>query len=413
MIDFIKKSTWSFSSIIIKSICSLATNKLFAVYFGTTGITLLSHFQNLISLITQVPNDGINRGIIKYWSHRDISQIQKQNYFKAGFILNFVVLGVTLALIYLFHDYFFRDFNFNFSSTVLILLILGIGLYIVHLFLLSVILSFQRIKVYAIINALGSILVVTAILVIAPKGNLNYALLFYICAQSIAVVFSLGYGIMKGILLPLSGRILLKDFKKLGEFILMALSILIFGKVTDFIIRDYAIQSFGMAHTGLWQSIVKLSDGYMMLFINTVGIVYYPQVSALILNTDELRQYLRDVFRIVIIISSIGLVLIYILREPILILLYEKEFVPAGDLMPLQFTGDFFCIIAYLLTYIISAQARTRTFILLQAASAIFYIILVYFLSSRFGIEGIPAAHAIRYFVLAIILIILNKRIIF
>lgn len=171
---------------------------------------------------------------------------------------------------------------------------------------------------------------VTAILVIAPKRNLNYALLLYIFAQSMGVIFSLGYGLMKGILLPMAGRIPMKDFGKLGEFILMALSILIFGKVTDFIIRDYAIQSFGMAHTGLWQSIVKLSDGYMMLFINTVGIVYYPQVSALILNTEELRQYLRDVFRIVIIISAIGLVLIYILREPILILLYQRNLCQPG-----------------------------------------------------------------------------------
>lgn len=413
MIDFLKKSTWSFSSIIIKSICSMATNKLFAIYFGATGITLLAHFQNLISLVTQVPNDGINRGIIKYWSGENVSTVEKQKYLKAGFFLNIGILVITLILLFLFRSYFFRDFNFYFSTTIITFLILGITLYIVHLLLLSIILSFQRIKVYAIINAMGSILVVIAILIVAPKGNLNYALLSFLLAQSFAVVFSLIYGFLRGILLPVKGRISFKEYRKLGEFILMALSILVFGKVTDFIIRDYAIQSFGMLHTGLWQSVVKLSDGYMMLFINTVGIVYYPQVSSMIFNTDDLRQYLRDVFKIVVVISVTGLFLIYIFREPVLIILYNREFVPAGDLMPLQFLGDFFCIIAYLLTYIISAQARSMTFILLQAASAIFYIILVYTLSSKFGIEGIPAAHAIRYFVLAIILIILNKRILF
>jgi O-antigen/teichoic acid export membrane protein len=391
----------------------MATNKLFAIYFGATGITLLAHFQNLISLVTQVPNDGINRGIIKYWSGENVSTVEKQKYLKAGFFLNIGVLVITLILLFLFRSYFFRDFNFYFSTTIITFLILGITLYIVHLLLLSIILSFQRIKVYAIINAMGSILVVIAILIVAPKGNLNYALLSFLLAQSFAVVFSLIYGFLRGILLPVKGRISFKEYRKLGEFILMALSILVFGKVTDFIIRDYAIQSFGMLHTGLWQSVVKLSDGYMMLFINTVGIVYYPQVSSMIFNTDDLRQYLRDVFKIVVVISVTGLILIYIFRDPVLIILYNREFVPAGDLMPLQFLGDFFCIIAYLLTYIISAQARSMTFILLQAASAIFYIILVYTLSSKFGIEGIPAAHAIRYFVLAIILIILNKRILF
>jgi len=412
MIDFLKKSTWSFSSIMIKSFCSLATNKLFAIYFGTTGITLIAHFQNLISLITQVPNDGINRGIIKYWSSSDISQIQKQKYFIAGFIMNLMVLGLTLVLLFFFRGYFFRDFNFNFSLPVLILLIMGISLYIVHLFFLSIILSFQKIKIYALINALGSIIVVFAVWLVASRFSLEYTLLSFILAQSLASILSLLYCFHKKFILPVKERISKEDFKQLGAFVLMALSILIFGKANDFIIRDYAIQTFGMHQTGLWQSVVKLSDGYMMLFINTVGIVYYPQVSSMILSTGHLRQYLRDVMKIVIVISVTGLILIYIIRTPVLTLLYNPDFIPAGDLMPMQFVGDFFCIISYLLTYIISAQARTRTFIILQGVSAFFYIGLVFLLTSTLGIKGIPVAHAIRYSVLAVILIILNKRII-
>ena len=413
MIDFLKKSTWSFSSIIIKSLCAIATNKLFAIYFGTTGITLFAHFQNLISLITQVPNDGINRGIIKYWSGNQLNQNEKQKLFKAGFFLNILILVLTLSLIYAFRGYFLRDFGFNFSTPVFILLIVGILLFIIHLFLLSIILSFQKIKIYAMINAAGSIIIVLAVLAVAGRWNLNYTLITFLLAQSTACLFSLLYCLHKRYIKPIKERISKEDFKRLGEFVLMALSVLIFGKVTDFIIRDYAIQSFGMHHTGLWQSVVKISDGYMMLFINTVGIVYYPQISSMILNTEHLRQYLRDVLKIVIVISASGLILIYVARVPVLTLLYNSEFVPAGDLMPMQIVGDFFCIISYLLTYIISAQARTRTFIILQAASAIFYVLLVFGLSSNLGIEGIPVAHAIRYSVFAIILIFLNKRIIF
>jgi O-antigen/teichoic acid export membrane protein len=383
------------------------------VYFGTTGITLFAHFQNLISLITQVPNDGINRGIIKYWSSNEITQIQKQKYFKAGFILNIVVLFLSLAIIFFFRGYFLRDFDFNFSAPVLTIMILGILLYINHLFFLSIILSFQKIKIYALINAIGSILVLLIVFIVAGRWNLNLTLIAFILAQSLGCILSFMYVFHKKYIQPVKEAISKEDLKKLGEFILMALSILIFGKVTDFIIRDYAIQSFGMHHTGLWQSIVKLSDGYMMLFINTVGIIYYPQVSAMIFNTDQLRQYLRDVLRIVIVISAFGLVLIYLARNPVLTILYNKEFVHAASLMPMQFIGDFFCMISYLLTYIISAQARTRTFIILQAASAVFYIALVYIISLNMGIEGIPVAHAIRYFILAVILIILNKRIIF
>jgi O-antigen/teichoic acid export membrane protein len=413
MIDFLKKSTWSFSSIVIKSICALAVNKMIAVYFGTVGITIFAHFQNLISLITQVPNDGVNRGIIKYWSGNELNQNEKYKLFKAGFILNIIILVITLILIYVFRGYVLRDFDFNFNVLTLILFLTGILLYIIHLFLLSVILSYQKIKIYALINAIASIVVVLAILVISGTKNLYYTLITFILAQAAASVLSFIYCLNKMYIKPVKERMAAQDFRKLGEFVLMALSVLLFGKITDFIIRDYAIQHFGLHQTGLWQSIVKISDGYMMLFINTVGIVYYPQISALILNTDRLRQYLRDVLKIVIIVSVTGLILIYVGRIPVLTLLYNKEFIPAGDLMPMQFIGDFFCIISYLLTYIISAQARTRTFIILQAVSTVFYIFLVYIFSTYSGIEGIPIAHAIRYLILAIILIILNKRIIF
>jgi len=290
-------------------------------------------------------------------------------------------------------------------------LIGGITLYIIHLFLLSIILSFQEIKAYALINALGSVIVVFTVFIVAGKWSLEFTLISFISAQAAVLAFSLIYCLRKRFVRIAKERITREDFKRLGEFVLMAISVLIFGKFTDFIIRDYAIQTYGMHQTGLWQSVVKLSDGYMMLFVNTVGIVYYPQISSMILNTDHLRQYIRGVLKIVTIVSLTGLLLIYILRNPVLMLFYNQDFIPAGNLMPMQFVGDFFCIIAYLLTYIISAQARTRTFIILQGASAFFYAGLVIILSSMIGIKGIPYAHAIRYFVLVIILIILNKRI--
>jgi PST family polysaccharide transporter len=235
----------------------------------------------------------------------------------------------------------------------------------------------------------------------------------FIFAQASGLIFSFIY-VYKNKHLEFKKASLPPDgFTKLGEFVLMALSVLVFGKLTDFIIRDFAIQHYGLHLTGLWQSVVKISDSYMMLFINTVGIVYYPQVSALVFDSEQLRVYLKDVLRIVLVVSIIGLSLIYLFRKTVLILLFDQDFLPAEELMPFQLIGDFFCFLAYLLTYIISAQARTLTFILLQAGSALMYFGLVLLFSSLYGIEGIPMAHAARYGLLLLILIILNKRIIF
>jgi len=413
MLDFIRKSTWSFLSVAIKSASSIIINKIIAVQYGTAGISLLAHFQNLISLITQIPNDGVNRGIIKYWSGKELGNIEKNKILFMGFIMNLIILFISLIILFFLKQYFFRDFNFIIKVPELIVLIIAISIYIIHLFILSVILSFQKIKIYSVINAITSIIVVVATAITAQGNVLKITLYAYLIAQSAGIFFTIAYSIRnKLIRFSYTGN-QRKTISRLGEFVLMAISVLVFGKLTDFIVRDYAIQSFGLNQTGLWQSVVKISDGYLMLFINTVGIVYYPQVSALLLNSNKLRYYLHDVLKITVPVTLIGLSIIYFAREPIIIILFNSEFLPAADLVPMQLIGDFFCILAYLLTYIISAQSRTRVFISLQAGSAVLYVLLIYILTHYSGIQGIPQAHAIRYSILVLILIFLNKRILF
>lgn len=414
MYDFLKKSLWSFSSVILRSLSTLLVNKIFAVQYGTTGITLLAHFQNLVSIITQIPNDGVNRGMIKYWSGNELSLNQKHRLFSAGFLFNVILFLILTTSMLFSQQYFFRDFQISLKdSTFFLLFFTGIFLFLIHLFLLSILLSFQKIKVYSMLNMITSVILLVVIYLISIDNPLLYALLAFILAQASGLLFSLYYVIRHGYIKLKKASLPPEGFNRLGEFVLMALSVMIFGKLTDFIIRDYAIQQFGFHLTGLWQSVVKISDSYMMLFINTVGIVYYPQVSALIFDSEQLRIYLKDVLRIVLVVSLVGLSLVYLFRETVLVILFDQDFIPAEELMPFQLIGDFFCFLAYLLTYIISAQARTLTFILLEAASALIYIGLVLLFSSFYGIEGIPMAHAARYGMLLIILIILNKRILF
>ncbi len=414
MFDFIKKSTWSLTSVIIRSISTILVNKIFAVQYGPSGITLLAHFQNLISLITQIPNDGINRGIIKYWSGDELDNKQKHQLLVAGFLFNLFIFFALTVIIYVFSDFFLREFNLrNDLTSSMFFLFTGLLLFIVHLFLLSVILSFQKVKTYAFIHLVTSLVVLVVTYWVASNYAILYGLIAFIFAHASGLIISLWIAVKRRYISFHKASLPPDGFSKLGEFVLMACSVLIFGKLVDFIIRDFAINHFGLHQTGLWQSVVKISDSYMMLFINTVGIVYYPQVAAMIFDTEKLRIYLRDVLKIVIVISIVGLSFIFLFRKYVILILFDHSFLPAQVLMPFQLTGDFFCIISYLLTYIISAQARTRVFIGLQAGSALFYGMLVLGITHFMGIEGIPLAHAIRYVVLLSLLIYLNRRIIF
>ena len=170
---------------------------------------------------------------------------------------------------------------------------------------------------------------------------------------------------------------------------------------------------YGLDHTGLWQAVVKISDTYIELFIATIGSVYYRKVRSLIFDSYQLRKYLKDMLAVVIPVSIVGLALLYFFRDTAIDLVYSPEFKQARHLFKFQLTGDFFSIISYMLTYVIIAQARISLLVLLQGGSAIMYIALVVLLSQWHSIEAIPMAHAIRFGLFLMVLIVLNKRMLF
>ncbi|MBR9997765.1 MAG: hypothetical protein KFF73_02285, partial [Cyclobacteriaceae bacterium] len=245
MFDFLKKSTWSFVSVIVRSLSILLINKIFAIQFGTSGITLLAHFQNLIGIITQVPNDGVNRGIIKYWSGKELTKEDKHRLFMAGLIFNLILFFASAVIILFFQEYFFRDFDITLSNPFFLLLFFsGLLLFLIHLYLLSVILSFQRIKAYSIINMITAMILLGVIFIFSETSPLLHTLLAYVFSQALGLIFSLVYVFRKKYLKIRKASLPPDGFARLGDFVLMAFSVVIFGKLTDFIVRDYAIQHF-------------------------------------------------------------------------------------------------------------------------------------------------------------------------
>ncbi|MGK7397084.1 MAG: hypothetical protein ACNS62_21080 [Candidatus Cyclobacteriaceae bacterium M3_2C_046] len=409
-----KRLYWNVGFISFKSISILFVNKIFAVFFGPTGITLLAHFQNLFSMLIQLPNDGINRGFSSLITQKHLDQKQRKQIVGSTLFYNILLFALTSLIIYFFRDFFLQYFTVQLSKQDFYFwLIFSSLVFMIHLFLLALILSLQKAIIYAITNIICSILLISLVYWGAENFYMGQALLILGAGQAAGIIISLIMATRYHLIMIPRLRFSNKINKYLWQFMVMSLSVLVFSKLTDFLVRYYAIETFGLQTTGFWQAVVKLSDSYMHLFLTTVGVIYYPQVSALIFDTDKLRNYLNDVLHLVIPVTLAGLGLIYFFRETIIILLFSPEFKDAKYLFKFHLAGDFFSIICYLLTYIVSAQARTITFILLQLGSALFYLGLVWFFTQYYGLEGIPIAHASRFLVVFLILLLLNRRLLF
>ena len=386
------------------------------MFLGTSGLTLLSHFQNLTSLFTLLPSEGVNRSIMKYWSDPDTSEDERVAHFKTGFWVTLTIFIITLGILYFWHrGYFFDRFITNYSPGQFLLLFLpSVFLMLMSGYLNSIILALRQVKAYALINITGLLLLVTSVYIGIAYGTVDQALLSFAIGYGLMFFSALTYLIVRRKQIRLGvGKPDAKSMKRIWKFLVMAISAIAFGRLLDFGVRDYAIELYGLDRTGLWQSVAKMSTSYMLIFTGTVGVVYYPKMASLIHEPQKLKWYVIRVMGFVAFISLLGLGIYYLNKEFFLKLFFDNGFERAAYLVRFQVVGDFFAIISYLLAYLLSARVQTFKYIAAQFVSAAIYVTLISLLIEQFDLEAFTIAYMWRYIGFFVILIIFNRRLLF
>lgn len=356
---------------------------------------MLAHFQNLVNIITQIPNDGINRGLIKYQADEQLGNSFKKELFYTALILNIGLFFLMLLGVLYFGEFFLSEFGrLKEKQFFLFLLFLAVLLFMINLMLHAFLLALQRIRPYAIIHILSVILIISFTFAGVQTRQLEIALLSFTVGQSLGLFISFYYCRRYSLFPSLkfftfSG----KASAKVIKFLWMAASVLILEKLVSFAVRELSIHTFGLQTTGYWQAVVKISDNFLMFFIAIVAVVFYPHVASLVHHKEKLRNYVGDVYKVVLPANAAVLLLIYFLREWVIIILYSPDFIEGEALLKYQLTGDFFRAAALLLVYVISAKAKTFLFILLQAFSAIVYVGLIVLILDKAGIDSFPLSY--------------------
>ena len=414
--DFLKSSSWSFTAVTFRALGGLTINKLFSIYLGPAGLTLLSHFQNLTSLFTLVPSEGVNRSIMKYWSDPQLSKEEKKAVFHTGLWVTIAIYALTFVGLYVWQGDFFFDRFINDLETkdFLLIFIPAILLMLLSGYLNSVILALRKVRAYAIINIIGLILLVGVVYLGIHSDNRDQALLS----------FSVGYGLMffcaliylliqksaVGISIGLPQK---KAMGRIFRFLAMALSAIIFGRFLDFMVRDYVIDLYGLERTGLWQAVAKMSTSYLLVFTGTVGVVYYPKMASLIHERSALKAYVLKVMGFVCLVSIIALGVYWLNKEFVLKLFFAEGFEQGAYLVKYQVIGDFFSILSYLLAYLLSARVETTKYIFAQLFSAVIYVGLITVLIDHFNLESLTIAYMFRYIGFFLLLLWMNRRSLF
>ena len=382
-----------------RTISALIINKIIAGQFGPQGITLLSHFQNLVTLATTISIEGINVGLVTYLSGKEPAALSYRRYYLAGIcwqVLVFIpIMGIFLAQQDFYLGAFLQQVNpVNWVG----LFIAGLILFLVTAYLQTLMLARQALRVYTVsifISSVCSALFIWVFLRTLPLPNL---LLLYLASQGVTAVVAFFISLRQGWLPAWRWQGLDKPIMRdIGKFILMALTLVICSKLVNFYVRDLMIKRFDLYQTGLWQAMVKLSDNYTLVFTSLISMVYYPRVAALVNQPEALRRYVRQVFFILVPAIALGLLLFYVLQQWFIILLFNAKFLPGAYLLDFQVLGDFFKMSAWILSYLMMAQARTGLYIIVQVVAAALYLIILFWLVNWYGLPGVTMAHCASF----------------
>lgn len=398
---------------VFRALGGLTINKLFSIFLGPSGLTLLSHFQNLTSLFTLVPSEGVNRSIMKYWSDPKVTEEEKRKHFQTGFWVTLCIYILTFLGLFVWQgDFFFSRFIQDLKTEQFLLIFIpAVFLMLMSGYLNSVILALREVKAYALINIIGLLLLVAVVYMGIRSGNRDQALLSFAVGYGLMFFCALVYLFIRRKQYPLTfGKPNNKSLGRIFKFLAMAISAILFGRFLDFMVRDYVIGIYGLERTGLWQSVAKMSTSYLLVFTGTVGVIYYPKMASLIHEPKALKQYVLKVMGFVAMVSIMSLGVYWLNKEFILSVFFTKEFEKAGYLVRYQVIGDFFSILSYLLAYLLSARVATTRYIFAQLFSAVIYVGLIYLLIDRYNLEALTIAYMWRYMGFFLLLLYMNRK---
>ena len=407
----IKTSVLTGISTVIKLVSAFVINKVIAIYIGPSGLAIVGQLQSFTSIITTFSNGAISSGIVKYTAeYQDIEE--KKKIFSSSIVISLICSLIISIFLFGFSDYLseliLKDIQY---SSVFIIFGATIFLFALNMVLISILNGQKEIKKYVLVNIAGSIfsLVFTSILIM--QLNLMGALYAMVLNQSVMFFVTLAFVIK-------SSWFKLEYFKqgldkeslsKLSKYSLMAIVSALTVPVSHLIIREYIGENLGWDSAGYWQGIWYISTMYLMLVTTTLGVYYLPKLSE-IQDNKELRKEIFSGYKIIMPIVILASLIIFLLKEYVILIAFSKDFMPMIELFAWQLIGDVIKIASWLLAYLMLAKAMTKIFIYTEIVFSALFVLLSILFVNNFGLIGITYAFSLNYFLYLVVMIFIFRK---
>lgn len=375
--NLLSTTIWSGLATALRLGSGLVVAKMVATAGGPEAIAVFGQFQNFLVLIAGLSGALFQSGIVKYAAEHRENKEQLAAMLAAAIKLSAGIALLGSIALLLFHTEISHlvlhqsgwSSLFMVSGLVLPLLVTnGIALALLN--------GMGQIRHYLLLNALTALINMLAVVALSLSNGVEGALYGLLVGPILAGFVSVGYA------LRIHGQVLRQSchtkfdqvwVKRLGQFALMALVSLFTSALMPMAIRDELVSQIGWQAAGYWQAVWQISGAYLGVITAGFAVYYLPKLSRLT-NDDDIRHEMYAFYRTAMPIVLVTGGLVYLLREPLLSLLYTDKFLPAASLFAWQIVGDMLKIASWVLSYMLVAKKMTAWYV----GSELTFVALMY-----------------------------------
>lgn len=189
------------------------------------------------------------------------------------------------------------------------------------------------------------------------------------------------------------------------DLIYLGLGFSVAGAIASLFIylsRTYINSEFSLDVVGIYQACWLISNLYIGIILNAMGVDFMPRLMSVIGNKKEVNRLVNEQMEIGTLLSGIGVVFIICYSDIILQLLYSAEFAQGADIIRWQVLGVALRVLGFPLAHSVMAYNKPFMYVLIQGVFALVeYLLLMYF-TNTYGFDGLGINYFAAYIVFMI-----------
>ncbi|WNM18752.1 oligosaccharide flippase family protein [Flavobacterium capsici] len=399
----IMKATGVFGMMqVFRTIISIISSKVVAIYIGPIGIGLVSLLTNSVNIITAITNFEFltvaTREVALVSGDEDksklsntISMLQKMA----------IIIGVLGALISFIFSSYLSDLTFGNKEKQHWFQLLAVYFLIVSFTntRMAILQGVNKIKALAVCNIVAAFFIAIGTIIIyyylRIEGIIWVMMYSSIVLLLVTLYFTRQYSIK---ILPFNFNEFYEKSSPIFKFGFFMSINLILGQIANFCIKLYLNDDGNFTQIlGYYEVSSVILINYLGLIFNAMAYDFYPKLTALSSDNSKVKQVVNHQIEIALILVTPAIIMLYMVAPLMIELLYTKEFLSAFSILKFALFSIILKAVVFPIGYIILVKGDKKIFFKQALFSDILNFVLSIVLYKYYGLLGLGLAYFFNY----------------